>query len=304
MNDSVSTETLDRRNNQFNMTMKIGMHATKSILKMLIKKLNIYSGIFFFTLGCSCGIEKETAVGILQKSIQAIDHIETIFYKQDMLRTNPRNITDTIFRYREMYFQRLPADSLVGVKGHWYMYIEDKRDAAYEDIYDGNRLLRINNRDSIVRIYDLDKYPAFEQKHFWSHNTPYSIQFEFRYILEHLDFYSIERLNDTIIDDKKCYQIHVELRDWETMPGFQTELKESLGNVRESKYFIEQIAYYPICFKSVSYSNDQSDQTYFIEQIYYDITFNLNLNSEGLFRTDTALLTGFEINEIIPTDAE
>ena len=73
----------------------------------------------------SCN-EKETALEILQKTMNTIDTIETIYYKQDMSRSNPRNINDSIFRYREMYFKRLITDSIVGVKGHWYMYVNDK----------------------------------------------------------------------------------------------------------------------------------------------------------------------------------
>ncbi|MCK5678239.1 MAG: hypothetical protein KAH72_07160, partial [Flavobacteriaceae bacterium] len=73
----------------------------------------------------SCDL-KQSASDILQKTINSIDTIETIYFKQNMVRTNPRNINDTIFRYREMYFKRLISDSIVGVKGHWYMYINDK----------------------------------------------------------------------------------------------------------------------------------------------------------------------------------
>ncbi|MCB0824469.1 MAG: hypothetical protein KDC09_17360, partial [Bacteroidales bacterium] len=70
-----------------------------------------------------------------------------------------------------MYFKRLPSDSIVGVQGHWYMYVNDRENVVFEDIYDGNRLIRKNNQDSIVSIYDLDKYSEFKRKHFWSHNT-------------------------------------------------------------------------------------------------------------------------------------
>lgn len=106
----------------------------------------------------SCN-EKETPSEILQKAINTIDTVETIYYKQDMSRSNPQNINETIFRFREMYFKRLITDSIVGVKGHWYMYVNDKENVIYEDIYDGNRVIRKNNRDSLAVIYDLIKYP-------------------------------------------------------------------------------------------------------------------------------------------------
>jgi len=69
---------------------------------------------FFLILIASCN-KKETASALLKKTINTIDAIETIYYKQDMARTNPQNINDTIFRYREMYFKRLTSDSIVGV---------------------------------------------------------------------------------------------------------------------------------------------------------------------------------------------
>ncbi len=147
----------------------------------------------------SCG-KDETASEILQKTINAIDTIESIYYKQDMFRTNPQSLYDTISNYREMYFKRLTNDSIVGVKGHWYMYVNDKEIATFEDIYDGNKLIRINNRDNVAIIFDLVKFPEFRKTHFWSHNTPYGMQYELKKILSLSEIFSLNRLNDTIID--------------------------------------------------------------------------------------------------------
>jgi len=127
----------------------------------------LYSALGIILMLSTFCYKQETSADILQKTINAIDAIETIYYKQDMARTNPRNLNDTIFRYREMYFKRLITDSIVGVKGHWYMYLNNKEKVIYEDIYDGNRLIRKNNRDSVARIYDLIKYPGFKREHFW-----------------------------------------------------------------------------------------------------------------------------------------
>ena len=123
-----------------------------------MKKLENICFLTCLIIISSCS-EKKTAADILQKTINSIDTIETVYYKQDMSRTNPQNINDTISRFREMYFKRMIADSIVGVKGHWYMYIDDKKKVIYEDIYDGNKLIRKNNHDSIAKIYDLAKYP-------------------------------------------------------------------------------------------------------------------------------------------------
>jgi hypothetical protein len=244
--------------------------------------------------------EKKTALEILQKTINSIDSIETIYYKQEMTRTNPRNINDTIFRYREMYFKRLITDSIVGVKGHWYMYVEDKENIVYEDIYDGNRVIRKNNRDSIAIVYDLIEYPAFKQKRFWGHNTLYLMQNEFKFILENTDSYSIERLNDTIIDSKDCYQIRVELEDKMTMPGFGIKLEDNKGNISETLYLIDKNTLYLIRMKGENYNTETPEQKMFIDQKYYDIKFNLKIDETSQFNTSNKSIAGFEKREVKP----
>jgi hypothetical protein len=264
-----------------------------------VKKINILYFLTVLSVLTSCN-EKETALEILQKTMNTIDTIETIYYKQEMSRSNPRNINDSIFRYREMYFKRLITDSIVGVKGHWYMYVNDKKNVIYEDIYDGNRLIRKNNRDSIARIYDLVKYPDFKKKHFWSHNTLYGMQYEFKYILDNTDSYSIERLKDSIIDSRDCYQIIVRLENKMSMPGFAIELENNEGSISKTKYFIDKATYYPISMKSESYSIENPEQKIFIAQKYYDIEFNLTIDEDVQFNTSNESMIGFEKTEMKP----
>ena len=194
------------------------------------------------SLFCSCN-EIETAHEILQKTIASIDTIETVYYKQDMVRTNPQNRNDTISRFREMYFERLLGDSIVGVKGHWFMYVYDKINVIYEDIYDGKRLVRKNNKGSVPRICGPGKYPKFKKQHFWGHNTPYAMQYEFKFMLEHSAFYSIIRLNDTIILEKPCFQVLVKLEGKTTVPGFLTRLEDSEGSISETLLAIDKNHY-------------------------------------------------------------
>lgn len=259
--------------------------------------------LFYFfavlSLLTSCN-KTDTASEILQKTINTIDTIETIYYKQVMSRTNPQNIKDTITRFREMYFERLKTDSIVGVKGHWYMYIDDKENVIYEDIYDGNRLIRKNNRDSSALIYDLIKYPEFNEKHFWGHNTLYGMQYEFKYILAHTDSYAIERLNDTLIDHKNCFQIAVFLDDKMTMPGFATKLEADIGSRSKTIYFIDKKTYYPIRLIGESYSTENPEQIFFMDQKYYDIAFNLKIDAHIQFNTSIGSLAGFRTREMKP----
>jgi hypothetical protein len=213
-----------------------------------MKNIGVTKLIAILIILSSCN-KHETAEEIVNATIESIDTIETIYYKQDMSRSNPRNENDTIFRYREMYFKRMVSDSIVGVKGHWYMYINDREHVIFEDIYDGNKLIRKNNRDSIARIYDLEKNPEFKQKHFWSHNTLYGMQYELKYMLNNTDSYSIDRLNDTIIGSNKCYQILIVLENKMTMPGFAAKLEDNNGSISKTIYFIDKQTNYPIKVK-------------------------------------------------------
>lgn len=266
---------------------------------MIMKKNRIFLIIIVLIVLVSCN-RSETANDILSKTIYTIDTIETIYYKQDMSRTNPQNTNETIQRYREMYFKKLISDSIVGVKGHWYMYVNDKENVIFEDIYDGDRLIRKNNRDSVARIYDLVKYPDFKKKPFWGHNTLYGMQYEFKYILKNLDSYSIGRLNDTIINEKNCFQIQVSLEDKITMPSFSIRLEDKKGNVSKTLYYIDKETYYPIKMMGESYSTDNPKQKYFIDQRYYDIKFNLTINENVLFNTLQESINGFEEIEMKP----
>lgn len=261
------------------------------------KGINIILSALIILTSC---VEKKTASEILHTTINTIDTIETVYFKQDMVRTNPRNINDTIYRYREMYFKRLIADSIVGVKGHWYMYLNDKNNVIYEDIYDGDRLIRKNNRDNVARIYDLVKYPDFKKKHFWSHNTIYGLQFEFKYVLENLDSYNIERLKDTIIDTKPCFQIMVGLENKITMPGFASKLEDNKGSISNSLYVIDKQTYYPIGMRGESYTLENPEQIFFIDHKYYNIDFNLTFDEEVQFNTLNESITGYKIKEMKP----
>lgn len=243
---------------------------------------------------------KETAQEILSKTICSIDTIETIYYKQDMLRTNPRQPDDTIFRYREMYFKSLLSDSIVGVQGHWYLYSDGRHTLHYEDVYDGNKLIRKNNLDSVALLYDLVKFPAFREKHFWSHNTLYGMQYSFRQMLENRSLYTFERLHDTIFMGQHCYQIVIYLEDKTTMPGFAWKPEDSEGSVSRTLYFIDSRNYYPVRMLAENYSAENPDQKSFIDQIYYDIEFNLEIDENMQFDTSSESLIGYEIKEIQP----
>ena len=255
--------------------------------------------LFALSFFNSC-IKSETAHEILQNAINSIDTIETIYFKQEMERTNPQSVNDTIQRFREMYFAKCLSDSIVGVKGHWFMYVDDKINVIYGDIFDGNRLVRKNNRDSVARIYDLIRYPDFKYQHFWGHNTLYGMQYEFRYMLEHLDYYSLERLNDTLLQDKLCFQVLIKLEEKISMPGFATRLVDSEGSISETLYVIQKDNYYPIRVKGVRYLSDSPEQKTFIDQKYYDIEFNLKIDDSVYFYTSEESLKGYEIIEMKP----
>jgi hypothetical protein len=259
---------------------------------------NLYYFLFVLVVFNACK-QSKTATDILQKSIAAIDTVETISYKQNMWRTNPRNTDDTIQRFREMVFKRLVSDSIVGVKGHWNMYLYDKKQVMFEDIYDGQKLIRKNNRDSIAAVYDLVKYPKWHEIHFWSHNTLFAIQHEFKTTLKHKDKFKAALLNDTIFNGTACYQVEIKLEDYTTMPGFAMKLDSAKGVVICNKYFIDQSNFYPIGIHQISYNKSEPEKQYFFNQNYYDIKFNLPIDKQQ-FNTSIEMLEGFNIREMQP----
>jgi len=126
------------------------------------------------------------------------------------------------------------------------------------------------------------------------------LQYEFRYILDNTDSYSIERLNDTVIESRYCFQIVVRLENKMTMPGFAAKLEESEGSVSKAFYFIDKQTYYPISMKGEIYSQDNPEQIFFIDQRYYDIKFNLEIDEDVQFRTSNEVIEGFKIKEMKP----
>jgi hypothetical protein len=199
-----------------------------------------------------------------------------------------------------MYFTRLISDSIVGVKGHWYFYNDDKSIVNFEDVYDGDRLLRINNRDSIVLLYDLKKYPEFKRMHFWSHNTLYGMQFSFKHILGNEDFYKIRRMNDTIFMNRSCFQLEIILEDMASMPGFETKLEDSEGSTSRTLFIIDQQNYYPLRMYAENYSTVDPEQKFFIDQTYYDIKFNIEIDDNIQFITSDESVNGYLLTEKEP----
>jgi hypothetical protein len=267
-----------------------------------MKTIGILALLLTFCISSSCKKEK-SAGDIIETTIQTMDTIETIFFRQLMSRTNPGMVNDTIFRVREMYFKRLIGDSIVGVKGHWYFLNQDGSKVDFEDIYDGNRLIRKNNVDSLIRLYDLVKHSKFKEAHFWSHNTLYAMQFTLRYMLTNYESYSITRLKDTIMMGQSCFQIEISLENQSSLlPGFAYQLEESVGDMSKTIFFIDKNSYYPIRMYEESYSVQDPDQKYFIDQIYYDIEFNLHIDEAIQFDTSTKEYEGYSIAEMEPNN--
>ena len=126
------------------------------------------------------------------------------------------------------------------------------------------------------------------------------MQFEFKFMQDNADSYSIERLNDTIINSKNCYQIIVVPENKMTMPGFAIKLEDNEGIISKTVYFIDKKTNYPIRLKGEFYSTDNPEQKMFIDQTYYDIKFNLKINEDEQFNTTKESIEGYKIVEMKP----
>lgn len=267
---------------------------------MKLKINRIFWVILFFAILLSCK-KHEAAIDILKNTIHSIDTIETVSYKQHTMRSNTQHPDDTVYTYRKMYFKRLVSDSIVGVKGHWYFFNASKEGINYEDIYDGDMLIRKNNRDSVAVIYNLLKYPEFKRGHFWGHNTPFSLQFTLKQILKAPGVVYISMLNDTLINKKACYQIRIIMENkGSDLPGFKFKLIDKPGQASRILFNIDKINYYPLRVRMENYLLDQPENVFFLDQFYTDVEFNVSKIDSGQFDTSVNKLKGFTLTEQIP----
>jgi len=100
--------------------------------------------------------------------------------------------------------------------------------------------------------------------------------------------------------NKHCFQIVIRLENKMTMPGFATELKDSEGSISTTLYMIEKQSYYPIRMIGVNYSAENPEQKFFIDQTYYDIKYNIEIDENIQFDTSDESLAGNQIDEIKP----
>lgn len=69
------------------------------------------------------------------------------------------------------------------------MYMDDKENVIFEDIYDGNKLIRKNNREGTARVYDLIKYSEFKRQH--SDQNNFNLIVLITYNNCHRDYFSL-----------------------------------------------------------------------------------------------------------------
>ena len=243
--------------------------------------------------------EPESAKLLLEQTIQAIDEIQTISYRQHMTRSNPRNSAEIINDTREMVLSRLPEDSIVGAKGHWYFLTPDEKGLRYEDIFDGKRLIRLNHNAKAARVYDLTEYPEFLEQPFWSHQTPYTLQYMLRFTLDNLSAYTLTRLKDTLINEQTCFQVQIRLEDKESMPGFMADIQPSPGNVSLLTFFLDPNSHYPLQVNLDNYTRQDPDNKFFTHQRYTDFRFNVAIEAR-IFDTSEAATEGFEVQMMLP----
>ena len=252
----------------------------------------IILNIFVFAL---CKTERDP-VRIIQKTISSIDTISSISYNQHLTRTNPKNTDEVIERDRSFIYQKLPGDSITGAKAHIYYYSEGV--LVFEDIYDGNFLIRKNYFDSTARLYDLLKYPEIKKSNrFWRKNTPYTMQAMLDFVLKNKTEYKIELLNDTIIEKTECFCVRTTLEDKTTIPGYNRNFTKNAGYVETSYFYINKHNYYPLKMRIELYEKDKPEEVFFTDHQFYDIIFNPDINEE-VFSNEQENISNFSVKNI------
>lgn len=256
------------------------------------RQIYIYIVLLFFA---SCKQEMDP-INLIQNTISSIDTINTISYQQAQSRGNTAQIEGIKQTERTFFYKRLKSDSITGAKTHIYFY--DSTYVFLEDIYDGNKLIRKHNRDSSARVYDLIKYPDLKKKSFWGKTSPYVIQYMLKYALENKDAYLFELGEDTLVNGKNCYCLKTVLEKKALMPGFY-EFAVDTNRVEAMIMFIDKLTYYPQRIRMEVYFIDNPDNVYFVDNAFYNIKFNLELN-DSLFNTSEKVVEGFRLDEIEP----
>ena len=251
--------------------------------------------ILFLIIIVSCTQQPDTKK-LIKKTIESIDNINSINYKQTLLRGNSMDESSVLMRERKFYYSRLKTDSLIGAKAHIYFF--DSSYIFHEDIYDGDRLIRKHNIDSSAKVYDLIKYPALKNKPFWGKTTPYVIQYMLEYSLKNKEHYEFELGNDTLINEKECYHLKTILKKKALMPGFY-EFTIDTNRVETVNLFVDKLNFYPQSMRLEIYFLDNPESVYFSDHRFYDIQINPELN-DSLFVTSREVIKGFKINEIQP----
>lgn len=253
--------------------------------------------IYFLSLAFFASCTQITdPVRIVQKTVNSIDEINTIYYQQTQLRGNTENIKNVKQKERTFYYERLKNDSIIGAKAHIYFY--DSNYIFHEDIYDGNKLTRKHNADSTAVIYDLIKYPEFRKKPFWGKTTPYTIRYMLNYALTNRDNYSFILGNDTVVNGTNCYYLKTILEKKALMPGFY-EFTIDTNRVETMILFIDKENFYPQRIRMEVYFIDNPDIVYFTDNTFYNIEFNPELD-ENLFNTSNEIIEGYKIREMEP----
>ena len=84
------------------------------------------------------------------------------------------------------------------------------------------------------------------------------------------------------------------------MPGFAIKLEESKGSFSKTVYFIDKQTYCPIRIYQENYSKDDPGQKFYLDQIYYDIQYNLKIDEAVQFDTWPESTSGYHITEKLP----
>jgi hypothetical protein len=117
------------------------------------------------------------------------------------------------------------------------------------------------------------------------------------FTLKNQNEYSIQLLNDTIIENIECFCIRTIIKDKTTIPGYNNDFTINSGYIETSYFYINKNNYYPQKMRLEISKTDDPKNISFTDHEFYDIRFNQKIE-EDIFSVQQNSMKNYIIQNI------